>query len=292
MGESFASPAALNNASNHVLPQPALPSSIVGEDDDEPPSSGGARERSAQVEPETGLNSIEFNVTVQNDLAAVISIDTQQPPLQEKDAAHFMRRKGVAQPEDVEKHLDVVGLPAARPRGRVLIARRPTTKERLLALFRPTRDLGPPPTYMASLMATIKYSPLNICLAFIPISWALSYTNQSATLVFVFSALGIIPLAALLGLGTEQIALRTSQSIGGLLNATLGNVVEMIIAGIALKHVCPLILVLRIRCSCGNSVSLSSSKARSWGVYSVIYCLCWEWLSLVCVPMSWIHFIR
>lgn len=83
------------------------------------------------------------------------------------------------------------------------------------------------------------YTPLNICLLFIPVSWALHYTHQSATLVFIFSALGIIPLAALLGFGTEQIAVRTSSAVGGLLNATLGNVVEMIIAGIALKEVRP-----------------------------------------------------
>jgi Ca2+:H+ antiporter len=56
-------------------------------------------------------------------------------------------------------------------------------------------------------------------------------------LIFVFSCLAIVPLAALLGLGTEQIAIRTSQSFGGLLNATLGNIIEMIIAGIALKQV-------------------------------------------------------
>ncbi|PFH51602.1 hypothetical protein AMATHDRAFT_142145 [Amanita thiersii Skay4041] len=113
---------------------------------------------------------------------------------------------------------------------------------RLRALFSPVRPVGPPPTYLASAKATLKYSPLNLCLLFIPVSWALHYTHQSPTLVFVFSALAIVPLAALLGLGTEQIALRTSQSFGGLLNATLGNVVEMIIAGIALKQ-CELELV-------------------------------------------------
>lgn len=108
---------------------------------------------------------------------------------------------------------------------------------RLRTLFTPAHTVGPIPGYKASLIAAIKYSPLNICLAFIPVSWALHYTHQSHTLVFVFSALAIIPLAALLGLGTEQVAFRTSQSVGGLLNATLGNVVEMIIAGIALKEV-------------------------------------------------------
>ncbi|KAJ6494045.1 Sodium/calcium exchanger protein-domain-containing protein [Mycena vitilis] len=114
--------------------------------------------------------------------------------------------------------------------------------EKFRVHFVPTHPLGPPPSYSASLRAVLWYTPLNVCLVFIPISWALHYTHQSATLVFVFCCLGIIPLAALLGLGTEQIALRTSHSVGGLLNATLGNVVEMIIAGIALKQ-CKLDLV-------------------------------------------------
>jgi Ca2+:H+ antiporter len=115
-----------------------------------------------------------------------------------------------------------------------------TRSARLKALFTPAVPItGPAPTFVQSLMATLKYTPLNICLLFIPVSWALHYTHQSAMLIFVFSALGIIPLAALLGFGTEQIAVRTSSSVGGLLNATLGNIVEMIIAGIALKEVGP-----------------------------------------------------
>ncbi|TCD68105.1 hypothetical protein EIP91_011558 [Steccherinum ochraceum] len=114
--------------------------------------------------------------------------------------------------------------------------------DRLKILFRPTHKVGPAPGYKASVVAAIRYSPLNICLLLIPVSWALHYTHQNATIVFVFSALAILPLAALLGLGTEQIAVRTSQAVGGLLNATLGNIVEMIIAGIALKK-CDLSLV-------------------------------------------------
>lgn len=49
------------------------------------------------------------------------------------------------------------------------------------------------------------------------------------TLVFLVSAIAIIPLAALLSLATEQVAERTGDAIGGLLNATLGNLTEMII---------------------------------------------------------------
>jgi Ca2+:H+ antiporter len=57
--------------------------------------------------------------------------------------------------------------------------------------------------------------------------------------VFFLLGVYIVPLAALLGFGTEQVAIRTSQSVTGLLNVTLGNIVEMIIdhSGIALKDV-------------------------------------------------------
>ncbi|KAK7052222.1 Sodium/calcium exchanger protein-domain-containing protein [Favolaschia claudopus] len=128
------------------------------------------------------------------------------------------------------------------PRRRRPHRKRARILAKLQAHFIPTRPLGPTPTYAASLKAAALYTPLNLCLLFIPISWALHFSHQSATLVFIFSALGILPLAAMLGLGTEQIALRTSHSVGGLVNATLGNVVELIIAGIALKQ-CKLELV-------------------------------------------------
>jgi len=117
-----------------------------------------------------------------------------------------------------------------------------TPASRLRILFTPTHELGPSPGYLDSFKNALLYSPLNVLLLFIPVSWALHWTHQSDTAIFVVSALAIVPLAALLGLGTEQIALRTSQAVGGLLNATLGNVVELIIAGIALGK-CDLDLV-------------------------------------------------
>lgn len=55
-----------------------------------------------------------------------------------------------------------------------------------------------------------------------------------ALVVFALSALAIIPLSAILGAATEQVAEHTSPAIGGLLSATMGNLAELIIAGIAL----------------------------------------------------------
>jgi Ca2+:H+ antiporter len=55
------------------------------------------------------------------------------------------------------------------------------------------------------------------------------------TLLFILSVLAIVPLAALLSRATEQVATRTGDTIGGLLNATLGNLTELLIALAALR---------------------------------------------------------
>ena len=58
---------------------------------------------------------------------------------------------------------------------------------------------------------------------------------EAHTFLFVISILSILPLTVLLALATEQLAARTGDTIGGLLNATLGNLSELIIALSALK---------------------------------------------------------
>ena len=74
---------------------------------------------------------------------------------------------------------------------------------------------------------------LNWLLLALPIAvWANFSHNQA--MAFLFSMIAIMPLAFLMGKGTEEIALRTGESIGGLLNATFGNAVELIIAGLAI----------------------------------------------------------
>jgi Ca2+:H+ antiporter len=70
-------------------------------------------------------------------------------------------------------------------------------------------------------------------LIFVPLAFYFEF-GESHGPAFIVSMLAIMPLAFLMGKATEEIALRTSQSIGGLLNATFGNAVEMIIAGLAI----------------------------------------------------------
>jgi Ca2+:H+ antiporter len=71
---------------------------------------------------------------------------------------------------------------------------------------------------------------------FIPIAIALELAHAEATVIFVCSALGVIPTAALMGQSTEQLAMRSGPGIGGFLNVTFGNAPEIIIALFALHE--------------------------------------------------------
>ena len=70
---------------------------------------------------------------------------------------------------------------------------------------------------------------------FIPIAVFLDHSHASAPLIFFSAALSIIPIARLIGNSTEQLASYTGDAVGGLLNATFGNLPELIIAIIALN---------------------------------------------------------
>jgi Ca2+:H+ antiporter len=72
-------------------------------------------------------------------------------------------------------------------------------------------------------------------LIFVPIAIAGRFLHWSPLLIFAFSALAILPLAGVLGAATEELAAHTGPTLGGLLNATLGNFAELVIAGFALN---------------------------------------------------------
>src|SRR6058998_2405735 len=69
---------------------------------------------------------------------------------------------------------------------------------------------------------------------FIPAAIALRLADAGDAVVFVTSALGIIPTAALMSQATQELAARSGPGIGGLLNVTFGNAPELIIALFAL----------------------------------------------------------
>ena len=77
---------------------------------------------------------------------------------------------------------------------------------------------------------------LNLLLLFVPVTIALEHLAPGQyLLIFISSAIAILPLAAWMGRATEQLAERMGEGVGGLLNATFGNAAELIIALAALR---------------------------------------------------------
>ncbi len=79
-------------------------------------------------------------------------------------------------------------------------------------------------------------SPINLLMIAAPISWAIAASSPASPWVFLTAAISLIPLAGLIGLGTEQLARRSGPAWGGFLNATFGNAAELIIALVALRN--------------------------------------------------------
>ena len=76
---------------------------------------------------------------------------------------------------------------------------------------------------------------LKYMLIFIPISFIAKFMNASGTIMFILSCLSIVPLAGLMGKGTEEISFYAGPKVGGFLNGTFGNATELIISFFALK---------------------------------------------------------
>ena len=89
---------------------------------------------------------------------------------------------------------------------------------------------------MNLLFAEIRHNKLLWLLIFVPVVLVVEKTSpESHTALFVLSVLATVPLAGLLSHATESVAARTGDAVGGLLNATLGNLTELVIAITALR---------------------------------------------------------
>lgn len=70
---------------------------------------------------------------------------------------------------------------------------------------------------------------VNVFLVFVPLGIIAGALKWNPTAVFILNFLAIIPLASLLSFATEQLSTKLGQTLGGLLNATFGNAVELIV---------------------------------------------------------------
>ncbi|KAL3470566.1 Sodium/calcium exchanger protein-domain-containing protein [Aspergillus californicus] len=83
--------------------------------------------------------------------------------------------------------------------------------------------------------ATLTRDYVNLLLVFVPLGIVAGALKWDSTVVFALNFLAIVPLASLLSFATEELAATLGQAMGGLMNATFGNAVELIVSIVALK---------------------------------------------------------
>ncbi|KAI2088812.1 hypothetical protein LOZ36_002040 [Ophidiomyces ophidiicola] len=105
-----------------------------------------------------------------------------------------------------------------------------------------TRQLPIMQRIWSPLKIILTSSWINVLLVFVPVGIALGVLHRrqkanssiNPVVVFTINAVGIIPLAYLLGFATENVARKMGDKVGALLNVTFGNAVELIIFILAL----------------------------------------------------------
>ncbi|KAL6717519.1 endo-1,3-beta glucanase [Lecanora helva] len=93
-----------------------------------------------------------------------------------------------------------------------------------------------PATFLYRIFQTLISNPVNVLLVFVPLGIISGAVGWSPTATFILNFLAIIPLASLLSFATEELSVKLGQTLGGLLNASFGNAVELIVSIIALKE--------------------------------------------------------
>jgi Ca2+:H+ antiporter len=76
---------------------------------------------------------------------------------------------------------------------------------------------------------TLLSNYVNVMLVFVPLGIIAGALKWNATVVFILNFFAIVPLAAVLTFATEEISAKLGETLGGLLNATFGNAVELIV---------------------------------------------------------------
>ena len=91
-----------------------------------------------------------------------------------------------------------------------------------------------PKRFVQTTWSILRSNYINVLLIFVPVGLIAGVLDWPAMAIFCLNFLAIIPLAALLSFATEELAATVGPAIGGLLNATFGNAIELIVSIIAL----------------------------------------------------------
>lgn len=87
-----------------------------------------------------------------------------------------------------------------------------------------------PSSFVRLTWATLASNYVNVLLVTVPVGIVMGALDMNPTAVFIVNFLAIVPLAGLLSFATEEISVKLGQTLGGLMNATFGNAVELIVS--------------------------------------------------------------
>jgi Ca2+:H+ antiporter len=99
------------------------------------------------------------------------------------------------------------------------------------AVLSESRRFSPGNSVLRVVKAVLGCSYSNLLLPFVFLGITAGNQGWDDSIGFIFNFLAILPLAALLSFATEELAKSVGQTVGGLINATFGNAVEMIVSG-------------------------------------------------------------
>lgn len=77
--------------------------------------------------------------------------------------------------------------------------------------------------------AMVAVNRVNVLLVIVPMAIVAGAIKSSSAIVFLLNFLAIIPLAFILSFATEELSVKLGYTLGGLVNATFGNAVELIV---------------------------------------------------------------
>jgi Ca2+:H+ antiporter len=104
------------------------------------------------------------------------------------------------------------------------------TKDHTAGMQSNNKFVSVPANIAQATKVTLYSNYVNILLVFVPLGIVAGAMGWNPTVVFALNFFAIVPLAAVLSFATEEISMKLGQTMGGLLNATFGNAVELIVS--------------------------------------------------------------
>lgn len=123
--------------------------------------------------------------------------------------------------------------------------------------------LSYPKAFLHLTYNTLTSNYVNVLLVFVPAGIVCGALGINPLIVFILNFLAIVPLAALLSFATEELSATMGQTIGGLMNASFGNAIELIVSIIALINGEIRIVQASMLGSILSNILLVSSQAES-----------------------------